>query len=61
MDGVPDGCGRLIMSNGDYYEGDIKFGRANGNGYFVTKSGEYRGGFKDNIRHGHGIERTSNM
>lgn len=49
------------MPNGDYYEGDIKFGRVNGNGYFVTKSGEYRGCFKDNVRHGHGIERTSNM
>jgi hypothetical protein len=61
VDGVPDGCGRLIMPNGDYYEGDIKFGRANGNGYFVTKSGEYRGCFKDNVRHGHGKEKTSDM
>ena len=61
IDGLADGCGRLIMPNGDYYDGDIKFARANGNGLFVTKKGEYRGQFKDNVRHGHGTEKTADL
>ena len=44
-----------------YYDGDIKFARANGNGLFVTKKGEYRGQFKDNVRHGHGTEKTADL
>lgn len=46
------------MENGDFYEGQVKFGRANGDGYFQTSIGEYRGAFKDNLRHGYGVENT---
>jgi len=27
------------MENGDFYEGIVRFGRANGNGYFQTSNG----------------------
>jgi hypothetical protein len=30
VEGVPFGRGRLVMNTGAYYEGDIKYGKANG-------------------------------
>lgn len=32
IEGVPFGKGKLIMASGAYYEGDIKYGKANGKG-----------------------------
>lgn len=31
-EGVPFGKGKLIMNSGAYYEGEIKYGKANGEG-----------------------------
>ena len=49
------GYGRIIQANGDYYEGELKNGQANGRG--VYKEGEivYEGYFKDNLQHGIGL------
>jgi hypothetical protein len=32
IEGVPFGKGKLIMSSGAYYEGEIRYGKANGEG-----------------------------
>lgn len=39
----------------------MKFGRANGDGYFQSFAGDYRGAFKDNLRHGYGVESTHDL
>jgi hypothetical protein len=45
------------MSGGDYYQGEVKFGRANGFGTYETETSVYKGAFKDNVRHGKGEEK----
>ena len=52
LEGVPFGRGRLIMTSGAYYEGDIKYGKANGQGEFHDGEYSYRGEFRDDRKHG---------
>lgn len=49
------GQGRVIYPNGDYYEGEIFDGKANGKGKYVEGGITYVGDFKDNLLHGDGI------
>jgi hypothetical protein len=55
VEGVPFGKGRLIMSSGAYYEGQIRYGKANGEGEFRDGDYIYKGQFKDDMKHGEGI------
>lgn len=49
--------GRIIQANGDYYEGEIRYGRYQGKGYFEHFSGgSYRGDWVDDQMHGTGEE-----
>ena len=58
VEGTPHGYGRLINSQGHYFEGEVKFGRANGSGVYDNKFVSYRGDFKDNQKHGKGVEKS---
>lgn len=42
------------MTSGAYYEGEIKYGKANGQGEFHDGDYSYRGEFKDDRKHGEG-------
>ena len=51
------GKGRLLFSEGGYYEGDFKDNASEGSGYLKTSEGlEYIGEFKSNKQHGYGKE-----
>jgi hypothetical protein len=52
--GVPFGRGKLVMENGAIYEGDIRYGKANGVGRLLNGGYIYQGGFKDDLKHGEG-------
>ena len=58
----PDGKGILYFSNGDLLDCEWKNGKANGTGTFYNHSNvnrkysKYEGEWRDNLRHGHGIE-----
>ena len=53
---VPNGKGRLVMGNGDIYEGDFVKGKRQGYGVLTLKSGEkYEGQWFNNEQHGRGI------
>ena len=56
IEGSPDIEGRLINSNGAYYEGDIQGGIAIGHGKFHNKhkSYTYEGDWRDDIPQGVG-------
>lgn len=58
MEGVPHGYGQFVNMNGDRYEGGIRYGRANGVGVYENKQMGYRGEFRDNQKHGRGVEKT---
>jgi hypothetical protein len=51
-----NGKGRIISINGDYYEGDFKYGNIEGTGIFVSKKEKYKyfGNFRNNKFHGRG-------
>ena len=51
------GKGRIIYSNGDYYEGEIASNMANGIGKYVEGDVVYEGEMKDNQPHGKGVEK----
>lgn len=57
-EGGPDLEGRLINTNGAYYEGDIRGGIANGKGKFQNKHKKYsyEGQWDDDTPHGFGKE-----
>lgn len=52
------GFGRYIQANGDYYEGEVLNGLANGHGKYITNTSEFEGQFVDNIQNGYGKEVT---
>jgi hypothetical protein len=54
---LPHGFGRFINANGDYYQGDVKFGRGNGEGRYFSGFTSFHGFFKDNVLHGDGEEK----
>jgi hypothetical protein len=47
------------MTSGAVYEGDIQYGRANGEGVFTAVDYIYRGYFKDDLKDGEGEERDN--
>ena len=51
--------GRMIASNGDYYEGELKDGLRNGEGVFKSfdQRTEYRGSWANDLKYGRGTER----
>ena len=53
-DGLPNIYGRFINANGHYYQGEVKCGRGNGEGVYMTDDVMFRGCFKDNVLHGEG-------
>lgn len=56
------GKGRLILPNGDYYEGDFLDNKANGKGIFNSEETgiTYEGEFKDDRQEGKGKETHPN-
>ena len=53
--GVPNGLGVLIFTNGNKYVGEFKDGKEHGQGTFTYPNGEkYVGEFKDGKEHGQG-------
>ena len=53
---LPDGEGRLRLSDGTRYEGQWKEGKPHGRGTIIYASGAgYKGEFKEGKRHGYGI------
>ena len=56
--GKANGPGRYIFKNGSYYDGQMKSNTAEcSKGFYYCDDFEYRGGFKDNTFHGHGVEK----
>jgi hypothetical protein len=53
---VPVGNGRYVNQDGNYYEGEIKAGRANGQGKFIAKNYKYQGMWRDDLPFGEGVE-----
>ncbi|CAD8062620.1 unnamed protein product [Paramecium primaurelia] len=51
-----NGFCRMIYSNGDIFESEFKFGKANGFGVFQTKSKVVKGLWKNNVLNGEGQE-----
>lgn len=53
-----NGIGRLILPNGDHYEGEFMGNRANGKGVFHSEDTgiTYEGEFKDDMQEGKGKE-----
>lgn len=49
---MPFGRGKLVMANGATYEGDIRYGKANGIGRLLNSGYVYQGGFRDDLKHG---------
>ena len=60
IEGVPFGRGRLIMPNGAHYEGEVRYGKANGQGVFIDGPYSYHGSFRDDLKHGEGEEKEEN-
>ena len=59
VSGKANGPCFYAMSNGSFYQGLMKGNNADcENGEFSSKVFEYKGGFKDNLFHGKGTERT---
>jgi hypothetical protein len=52
VQGVAFGRGRLVMNSGAYYDGEIKYGKANGEGEFRDGDYVYHGQFRDDLKHG---------
>jgi hypothetical protein len=50
------GQGRLICSNGDYYEGEFRNNNAHGHGKYHQGKVMLEGEFQDNLPHGTAIE-----
>lgn len=44
----------------DYYEGEWKFGKIDGYGVYIQNNNKYTGSFRNNLKHGHGIENFVN-
>lgn len=55
-----NGRGRVIYPNGDYYEGNIVDGQAEGQGKYVEGAICYTGEFSENKIHGEGVEKGPN-
>lgn len=55
--GIYEGQGKMLYSNGETYEGDWKLGKRNGKGVLRYKNGNirYDGEWKEDKRHGYGI------
>lgn len=57
LEGLHHYYGRVILANGDYYEGGIKYGSFNGVGTFSHYTGgTYFGEWQDHLMHGQGEE-----
>jgi hypothetical protein len=55
--GLPNGKGKLTLTNGMTHIGEYKDGLYHGQGTFIFPDGEtYIGEFKDNWKHGQGVE-----
>jgi hypothetical protein len=53
--GLPNGYGKLTWPNGDYYEGNFKFGKRNGFGKRINVDGsEYQGEYLEDKPNGRG-------
>lgn len=56
FEGKPNGRGRLISINGDYYEGTVSGNSSSSVGLSENKLVRYEGEFQNNIPHGNGVE-----
>jgi radial spoke head protein 1 len=55
VDGIREGKGKYVFSNGDKYEGDFKANRKHGVGKLTYKGkGEYYGQWENGTKHGEG-------
>lgn len=57
-EGKPVGKGKLTLKNGDFYEGEFVDGCFEGSGVLnkTSEGAVYRGQFKNNMRHGEGVQ-----
>lgn len=53
---MPEGFGKILFENGEYFEGEFKNGKANGEGILIFDNGDYyHGQIQDNKASGKGI------
>lgn len=52
---LKQGIGKLLLPNGDYYNGEFKNDKMDGHGEYIWADGErYNGNYKENMMHGYG-------
>ena len=54
--GKPNGGGKLLLENGDTYEGEWKDDQASGFGCLTTSTKTYLGEWLNDVYHGQGVE-----
>lgn len=54
-DDTPEGVGKILFKNGEYFEGEFKDGKATGDGIYIFENGDYfEGAIDENKAQGHG-------
>ena len=56
VDNVLEGYGKVLIDNGDYYEGNFKNGKFDGKGNYIWYNGDvFEGEYKNGLKNGKGV------
>ena len=56
VDNVLEGYGKVLIDNGDYYEGNFKNGKFDGKGNYIWYNGDvFEGEYKNGLKNGNGV------